>query len=169
MPLPGSDYFLALAQISIAFVAFSTIVVVLRQAMGGPLSAFQTLLVRYSIECGFAATTFSLGAVLLGLTGLSEPHLWRVSSGLLGLYIVAYSFHYVRRRRRVMPGRLPPRFVVLGIISLVVAVSLGLNALTSVFHASPGPFAIAVTWVLVQAAVTFLLTFGEFLKGASPQ
>ncbi len=41
-----SDYFLNLAQVSIGFVAFSTIAVVLREMMGTPLDAYQTLLVR---------------------------------------------------------------------------------------------------------------------------
>ena len=34
-----SDYFLTLAQVSIGFVAFSTIAVVLREMMGTPLDA----------------------------------------------------------------------------------------------------------------------------------
>ena len=81
-----SDYFLNLAQVSIGFVAFSTIAVVLREMMGKPLDAYQTLLVRFVIECGLAATIYALGAVLLAIVGFTPPTLWRVGSAALGVF-----------------------------------------------------------------------------------
>ena len=33
-----------------------------------------------------------------------------------------------------------------------------------IFHFSVGPYAIGVTWVLAQAGIVFLLTFGEFMR-----
>jgi hypothetical protein len=47
---------------------------------------------------------------------------------------------------------------------MVIDAELWLNALTPIFNFSVGPYAVGVTWVLVQAAIILLLTFGEFMK-----
>jgi len=84
-----SDYFLDLAQVSIGFVGFSTIAVVLREMIGTPLDRYQTLIVRYVVECGLAATIYALGGVLLAVAGLTPPLLWRVASAALGVFGLA--------------------------------------------------------------------------------
>ena len=159
-----SDYFLNLAQVSIGFVAFSTIAVVLREMMGLPLDRFQTLLVRFVIECGLAATLYALGGVLLAVVGLTPPLLWRVASAALGVFCLVYPVHYVYRRRRARPGRVPGYAAVIFVGTMVIDAELWLNALTPIFHFSVGPYAIGVTWVLVQAGVILLCTFGEFIR-----
>jgi hypothetical protein len=160
-----SDYFLNLAQVAIGFVAFSTIAVVLREMMGMPLDRFQTLLVRFVIECGLAATIFALAAVLLAVVGLTPPLLWRVASAALGVFGLAYPIHYVYlRRRRVRPGPLPLYAVTIFLLDMVVDAELWLNALTPIFRFSVGPYAIGVTWVLTQAGLILLFTFGEFIR-----
>ena len=161
-----SDYFLTLAQVSIGFVAFSTIAVVLREMMGGPLDAYQTLLVRFAIECGLAATIYALGGVLLAIVGLTPPMLWRVASAALGVFGLGYPIHYVHRRRRAKPGPIPPRAVTILLVTMAVDVMLWFNALTPIFHFSVGPYAVGVTWVIVQAGIIFVLTFGEFMRKA---
>ena len=159
-----SDYFHTLAQVSIGFVAFSTIAIVLREMMGKPLDPYQTLLVRYVIECGLAATIYALAPVLLAIVGLTPPTLWRVASAALGVFGLVYPVHYVHRRRRAKPGPPPPRAVWIFLGSMVIDAQLWLNALTPVFHWSVGPYAVGATWVLVQAGVILVLTFGEFMK-----
>lgn len=162
-----SDYFLNIAQVSIGFVAFSTIAVVLRELMRTPLDPYQTLLVRYVIECGLAATIFALGAVLLAIVGFTPPTLWRIASAALGVFGLVYPIHYVHRRRRVKSGPIPPRAVTIFLLSMAVDAQLWLNALTPIFHFSVGPYAVGVTWVLVQAGIILLLTFGEFMGHSS--
>jgi hypothetical protein len=164
MPMPVSDYFLALAQVAIGFVAFSTIAVVLREVVRAPFDAYQTLLVRFVIECGLAATFYALLPVLLVLTGLTPPLLWRVASAALGVFGVLAPFHYIRRRRRAKPGPMPRRAVWITLGTVVVDVLLWLNALTPTFQWSVGPYAIGVTWLLLQAGVILVLAFGEFLR-----
>ena len=160
-----SDYFLNFAQVAIGFVGFSTIAVVLREMMGTPFDRFQTLLVRYVIECGLAATIFALGAVLLAIVGLTPPLSWRVASAALGVFGLAYPIHYVfRRRRRIRSGPLPPFGVAIFLITLAIDAQLWLNALTPVFHFSIGPYAIGVTWLLAQSAIVLLSTFSEFMR-----
>ena len=164
MPLLASDFFLTLAQVCIGFVAFSTIAVVLREVARAPFDAYQTLLVRFVIECGLAATFFALAPVLLALAGLAPPLLWRVASGALGAYGVVAPFHYIRRRHRAKPGPMPARAVWITIVTLMVDALLWLNALTAVFAWSAGPYAVGVTWLVFQAGVILVLAFGEFMR-----
>jgi hypothetical protein len=163
-----SDYFLNLAQVSIGFVAFSTIAVVLREMMGTKLDPYQTLLVRFVIECGLAATIYALGGVLLAIVGFTPPMLWRVASASLGVFCLVYPIHYVHRRRRASPGPMPARANSIFLLTMLVDAELWLNALTPIFHFSVGPYAVGVTWVLAQAGIILLLTFNEFLKTGRP-
>ena len=159
-----SDYFLNLAQVSIGFVGFSTICLVLRQMMGKPLDPFQTLLVRFVIECGLAATLYALVGVLLAVVGLTPPLLWRVASAALGVYCLVYPIHYVYRRHLVKPGPVPPYAATIYLLTMAIDAELWLNALTPIFHFSVGPYAIGVTWVLAQAGIILLNTFKEFIR-----
>jgi len=159
-----SDYFLDLAQVSIGFVGFSTIAVVLREMIGTPLDRYQTLIVRYVVECGLAATIYALGGVLLAVAGLTPPLLWRVASAALGVFGLAYPLHYVYRRRRLKPGPLPLYAVTIFLATMVVDAVLWLNAFTPILHFSVGPYAIGVTWLLAQAGIILLNTFSEFMR-----
>jgi len=164
MHMPGSEYLLALAAIAMAFVAVSVIVLVLRQIAGGALTAFHTLLVRYTVECGLITTIFALAPVLLALTDLSHALVFRVSSGVLAAVYLVYAVNYVRRRRRVMPGPVPPRFFIIGILSILMDIVLWLDAGGIFFGGAVWPYALAVTWILVQSGIVFLLTFDIFLQ-----
>jgi hypothetical protein len=159
-----SDYFLNLAQVSIGFVGFSTICLVLREMMGRPLDRFQTLLVRFVIECGLAATIYALIAPLLAVVGLTPPLLWRVASAALGAFCLVYPIHYIRRRHRVKGGPVPLYAATIFVLTMAIDAELWLNALTPIFHFSVGPYAIGVTWVLAQAGIILLNTFKEFMR-----
>jgi hypothetical protein len=159
-----SDYFLNLAQVSIGFVGFSTIAVVLREMIGTPLDRFQTLVIRFVIECGLAATIYALGAPLLGVVGLTPPLLWRVASAALGVFGLVYPLHYMYRRRRLKSGPIPAYAITIFLVTMAVDAELWLNALTPIFHFSVGPYAIGVTWLLAQAGIILLNTFSEFMR-----
>ena len=159
-----SDYFLNLAQVAIGFVGFSTIAVVLREMMGTPLDRYQTLIVRFVIECGLAATLYALGGPLLAILGLTPPLLWRVASAALGVFGLVYPLHYIHRRRRVKSGPVPVYAATIFVLTMVIDAQLWLNALTPIFHFSVGPYAIGVTWLLAQAGLILLNTFSEFIR-----
>ncbi len=167
--MPGTEYLLAVAALAMAFVAFSVIVLVVRQIAGGALTAFHTLLVRYTIECGFIATISALFPVLLSLSSLSHSAVARISSGLLAGIYLTYVPHYIMRRRRVMPGPLPPRFLIIGAVAIAIDAWLWLNAIAWPFSATILPYALAVTWILMQSAIVFLLTFEIFLQQRGDQ
>ncbi|MFO1315625.1 MAG: hypothetical protein U1F58_08460 [Burkholderiales bacterium] len=164
MHMPGSEYLVALAAIAMAFVAFSVIVLVLRQITGGALTPFHTLLVRYTVECGLIAAAFALLPPLLALTELSDTANFRISSAVLAVTFLAYFLNYVRRRRTVMPGPLPPRFLILAAISVPMYAALAFNAGAVYLKVAIWPYAFFVTWILVQAGVVFLLTIDVFLQ-----
>ena len=52
MELPSAGYFYALAALSMAFVGFTSIVVVLHPGSGKPLSTFHVLITKLFIELG---------------------------------------------------------------------------------------------------------------------
>ena len=159
-----SDYFLNLAQVSIGFVGFSTIAVVLREMIGTPLDRYQTLIVRFVIECGLAATIYALGAVLLAIVGLTPPMLWRVASAALGTFGLVYPIAYVHRRRRIKSGPVPTYAVTIFVLTMAITAGVWLNALTPIFHFSVGPYAVGVTWCLAQAGIVLLSTFSQFVR-----
>jgi hypothetical protein len=159
-----SDYFLTLAQVAIGFVAFSTIAVVLRELVHAPLDAYRTLLIRFVVECGLAATFYALVPVLLVVIGVTPPLLWTVASAALGVFGVLAPIHYVRRRHVAKPGRMPPRAVWIILVTIAVDALLWLNVLTPLFRRSVGPYAVGVTWLLVQAGIMLILTFAEFMR-----
>jgi hypothetical protein len=72
MELPGSGYFYALAALAMAFVGFTSIVVVVRQGTGKELSKFHILLTKLFVELGLMATAFAMLAPTLSICGISE-------------------------------------------------------------------------------------------------
>lgn len=166
--LPGSEFLVAVAGVAMAFSAFSSISLSIRAVAGGPLSPFHSLLIRYTVECGLLAAGFALVPVLLALTPLPLEILIRISCAALAFVVLIYALTYIFiRRRRVMSGPLPLRFLVLGSITVVVDLCLWLQAFGALFDAAVWPYAFADLWVLTQAGIVFILTFDMFLKPSS--
>lgn len=165
MNIQLTDYFLALAALSLSFVAFSTIVVALRQALGSRLTPFDILLVRFFIETGFIVTLFSLLPVMLNAIGLDTPLNWRLSSAMAVVLTFAYFWSYMQRRRHT-PGSGPaPSYLRVNIaLTLVAQIGLVSNAVGWPFHPGAAPYAIAFTWWLVQSGFGFLQTLHLFLE-----
>ena len=95
------DYLVLHAEITMAFVAFATIVATLRQAFGGYLTRLQNLLFRFFVEVGFLGVIMALVPIALFTTLTSELQVWRISTyailTLTGLYLP----FYLRRRIRI--------------------------------------------------------------------
>jgi len=108
--LEGSLYLYTLAQLSMAFVAFSTIAIVVRVGMGAGLSRAHVLLVRLYIELGFMAITFSMLPMLLEGFGLAHTTVWRIAqtSGCVvgGWWMLIYP-----RRHHAATAKPMPRYV----------------------------------------------------------
>lgn len=167
MNLPGIDYLLRLAGLSLSFVGFSAIVVTVRRAMGGELSEGHLRLVRLYIEIGLAVTALSILPVLLNFLGLSETAIWQVASAAAGALLTFVLVVQFRRRRRVV-GRFPPWVVAVYLTSAVALVALWLNAFGVPHGPSFAPYAISLTWSFFVSGYIFLRTLDLFLRSASP-
>jgi hypothetical protein len=161
---PGSGYLLAIAGIAMTFVTLSAIVLVLRQFGGGALTPYHSHVVRYTIECGLLATASALLPVLLGTADLPSTVVYRLSSGIGAVGFLVYLVDYLGRYRRLMPGPVPRRMVIITGISIALIGMLALNAAAILPHGQVWPYAAAVTWILVQAGIVFLATFDVFLE-----
>jgi hypothetical protein len=162
-----SDFLLRLAALSLSFVGFSSIVVMLRGALGGKLSDRHLRLVRLYIEGGLVVTALGLVPTLLNLVHVSGSINWRVSSAVAALIFTVVLLTQFRRRRTV-EGRFPPWVITIFAISVVVLSGLWLNVAGTPFEPSIGPYAVALTWALAVFGFTFLRTIEVFLDREPP-
>ena len=160
MELPGSSYLLNLSVISITFVAFSTIVVVFRETQGAGLVEYEVVLLRMYLVSGLEATVFSLLPPLLGLFGIAPLWVWRVSSLAFALVMIWRGIYFMRRQ-----SRFERRWLIdfLYFIYFVVILGLLINALGIFIEPNPGLYALAATWLLVNAIIAFVLALERFL------
>jgi len=158
------EFLIAIAELSIALIAFTNIVVALKQMGGGHLSEFQVLVVRLFSVCGFCAIFFSLLPILLDYFRIAQTWTWRISNPLLGVAIIWINNWYFRHRRRVAPGRplVMANYITSGIL-VVSIILLALGALGIVMDGSIAPFAFTLVGLLVASAVVFLNTLSDFL------
>ena len=159
-----SDFLVAIAELSIALLAFTTIVVALRQMVGGGLGDFQVLVVKLFSLCGFSALFFGLLPILLGFFDVPQAWIWRVSNVLLGATLVLIHLWYFRNRKRIAPGRKFNATNMLNLGIMVVAVVLlSLGTLGVAFGGSIAPYAFALVGLLVAAATAFMRTLADFV------
>ena len=164
MDLPGSGYFYSLAALSMAFVGFTSIVVVLHQGTGKPLSPLHFLFTSLFVELGLMATAFSLLAPTLAICAIREDLVWRISSAIMLAGLVQWLISFARRRKRATPNEsLPLRYWVTTILSVVPIAALCLNA-GSVITPGPAPLAITIVYVLSYATVVFVFNYSLFLR-----
>jgi len=160
MELPGTSYLLNLAVISITFVAFSTIVVVFRESQGAGLMEYEIVLLRMYLVSGLEATVFSLLPPLLGLFDITPPWVWRVSSMTFALVLIWRGIYFMRRQTRFQRRRLNDFLYVIYFITIL---GLLLNALGIFIEPNPGLYALAATWLLVNAIITFIISLDRWL------
>ena len=164
MQMSEADFLVAIADLAIALLAFTTIVVALRQMVGGGLGDFQVLVVKLFSLCGFSALFFGLLPILLGFFEVPEAWIWRVSNVLLGATVVLIHTWYFKNRRKIAPHR---RFNAANVINLVVMivaiVLLSLGTLGVAFGGTIAPYAFTLVGLLAAAATAFLRTLADFI------
>ena len=165
MELEGSGYFYALAGLSMAFLGFTSIVVVLHQGTGSRLSPFQVLITKLFTELGLMATVFAMLAPTLAIGGLSEDLVWRVSSGIMLFVLVPWLVTYPSRRKVAAPDqKWPIRGYVLNLAGALAVVALFASVVGVKVVSGPAPIAFATVFVLSYASVSFFWTYALFLK-----
>jgi hypothetical protein len=165
MELPGTAYLYTLATLSMTFVGFCAIVVVLRQSIGKDISGWHVVLMRLYIETGFWAAAFGMLPPLLALCGLPHAAVWRISSIVIAAVMIGFLATYPRRRRAMTADPVPlRRWLPIVVVSLLVIVGLLCNAAGVPFEPGAAPVAAAATWTLACGAGVFLLALTAFWR-----
>ncbi len=164
MELPGTSYLLAVATLSITFVSVSSIAFVFRQALGTGLSELEVVLIRVFLRTGLGLTIFSLLPLLLGLLGVLPSLAWRASSVRLALAHLNALIGYLRRRARLQHVAMPLAVYSLFGGSVVAILGLLINTIGIGVEPGVGLYALAVTWILVEAILMFIGALRIFLE-----
>ena len=163
MTTAASEYLLCLAALSLSFVGFSAIVVTLRGALRGELSARHIRLVCLYIEGGLLVTALALAPTLLNVLQIPDTITWRLCSATAATIFSVFLLVQSRRRRAVEPGRFPPWVIVVNAVSIVALAGLLLNVAGIPWAPNVGPYAVALTWALCVFGFIFVRTIELFL------
>jgi hypothetical protein len=161
---PGSTYLYALAFIAIAFAGFSSIIVVIRQTMGVALSRFQVLLARTHIELSFLVVGLCLLPVFLSLFAFPRDFVLRASSAAAAVVLVLWLGFFAHRHRKARTAPLPASAWLHLAITAAIVVGLVLNAAGYPKEPQVGLYALALSFVLVEAVDTFLHSMHILLR-----
>jgi hypothetical protein len=148
-----------------AFVGFTSIVVVLHQSTGKPLSPFLLLITNLLVELGLMATSFAMLAPTLAFCGIHDVLLWQISSAVMLAVLVPWLLVYPKRRKAASPGqKIPPRVYIMIMLGTLAVIALCLNIFGVLISPGPGPLAFTTVYVLSFATVAFLRTYSLFLQ-----
>ena len=156
MELTGSGYLYTLATVAVTFVGFSALLLVFRQSIGGGATKYDAYFMLSFIQPNFIVTGGALLPPLLVLCGLGETMVWRVSSALTALPILLFVVTVPARRHAAIDEPIPLYIRVLLVLQFAGALVLIANAAGRPFAPGPGPYAVAITWLLFTTAVAYL-------------
>lgn len=156
MELHGSAYLYALAAVSITFVGFSALLLVFRQTIGGRMTRYDAFFTLSFVQSGFIVAMGAMLPPLLALYSLGEETVWRVSSGVGAVLVLAFVAAFPSRRRRAT-GRGAPIYVwILLALQALAGLDLALGAAGVPLGPQSASFAAAMTTMLVSSGVAFL-------------
>jgi len=165
MELPGSIYLYTLATVSIAFVGFSALLLVIRQTVGGHMSRYDAFFTLSFIQAGFIVVVGSLLPPLLALYALKEENAWRLASAIAGLLIAAFVVAFPLRRRRATGGGPAPGYVwALLAVQTLAALGLLLGAAGNPLGPPAASFAGALTLMLAASGAAYVAALGAAFK-----
>ncbi|MFN3232500.1 MAG: hypothetical protein ACE363_10115 [Alphaproteobacteria bacterium] len=164
--MPTDIEFLVLfAEVSVAFVAFTTIVATLRQSMMGALRPLQYLLFRFFVDVGLMHFLVALIPVGLFYILEDEVNVWRITSYFILVFTACYMPNYLARRRRI-DAPVP-------LVSLMTMVGYGVVLLIMVITVtewfwlpSLATTTIFLLWGMCSNVAIFALFLGSFVSVA---
>ncbi len=160
---PDFDLLLVIAEIGIAFVAFSTIVAALQPIRGKKFTRYQILLVHFYIESGGLTVILSLLPILLWHFFHDEQLVWRLATLAFLFNTIFYLGTYVMRRRKVRaPTPSPSLFVMIGYF--IWAILMTLTAAGTFWQPSLAILEAYLLWGLAGSLVIFNYFFGSFIR-----
>jgi len=166
MEMPEAPYLYNISLLGITFSAVSTLVMLLRQTMGGKVSNFGIYLITSYVSVGFLIAADAVLPPMLFSLGLSVEETWIIAS-LVAALITGWTFiRAFLRRRRAAHGPMSSQVKVsFACYAIVVVLFLG-NGLLPMLR-SGGPFEVAVGFLTGTIMWTFVRRV-ESLLGENP-
>lgn len=162
MELPGEIFLFNLSLLAVTFSVVSTLVMLLRQAMGGKLSGFDVYLVYDYVGHGFILAICAVLPPMIAQFGVSTPVLWAIASGMSGALLLLATVAALRRRKAVTKVGLPfPMMVSFGaqwLAVLLLAANIVLPAIqgVAIFELALTIFLATIMWSFVRRISTLL-------------
>ena len=127
MEVKGATLLYTLATLSVTFAGFAALLLMLRQSAGAGLSALDRFLARTIVGHFFWLSAGAIFPAVFALYDLPEPWVWKASSLLFGLPMLALLLTYQRRRIAATGKAAPPVIIVvfIGVGSLSLAAMIG--------------------------------------------
>lgn len=163
--MENSDFLLTIAEIAIALITFTSIVLVLRQLVGRQLSAFHLLIMKLFAVCGFETILFALLPFLLNFLGFQIQVIWQISSALLFTVLIGTTIWFWRCRQKVAPGRRHNwSTITVTVVHSLAVIGLLPHALGLIYVGTIGPYAFALVSGLVPVGTAFFASLDDFLS-----
>ena len=156
MDLTGSAFLFTLAGLSVSFVGFSTLVIILRQTLGGRMSKLDILITKIFIQLGFIVAAGAMLPPLLSLFHLPEIVVWRMASIAAAILACLFAATYPMRRWTASASPTPPIVWIDVLILLSSGAVLALNGIGGFGEPGPAPFAAELTGVLFLSGWAYL-------------
>jgi hypothetical protein len=157
-------YLYTLAAISVTFVGFSALVIILRQTLGGEMSKLDILITRIFIQLGFLVAAGALLPALLALLQFTDLQCWRLASVAIAVPSLLFACSYPSRRRAASGSPTPIGVWLDVIIIVVLSLMLFLNGVGGFNSRNPGVFAFALTGILFVAGWAYLQALNTLLR-----
>ena len=160
---PNIDFLILYTEITMAFIAFATIVATLRQSFGKRLTPLQNLLFHFFVEVGFLLLLNAIIPIALLSIWPVRVEVWLLSTYAILLTVGLYLPFYIRRRRKI-DAPVPP-------LSRLVMVGYGVVIIMMILTATPWfwPPSLATTtyfllWGLISNIAIFVYFIGTFVE-----
>jgi hypothetical protein len=159
------DFLFIVAEVAIGLITFTTLVLILRQLVGGGLTPFHVLYIRINAVMGLLIVAFSMLPLVRSYLGLPFGILIRISSALLAAATIFVLIWYFTQRRVIAPGRQQNTGSLLsGLCGVVSPFILIPHALGVYYVDSFGPYAVGLLLMLAPIGLGFLATLNDFLS-----
>jgi hypothetical protein len=156
--MQGSDVLLTIAEVSVAFAGFASIVVLFQHRDPDNWPASVVIRLRTMIECSLVALFAAIFPFVLHHLGLVGEVLWGTASVVFGLVYIAFALRVWRHSRPGLEsGELSRTFAVSSNLGVaVVSLLLLVNGMGIMFQRAFGPYLVGVACTLLFASLMFL-------------
>lgn len=158
MNVPGKDVFLAVIDLSLALIGFSSIVTALRRSKEKSWSQQEINGLVFLAGMAIGAILFALLPFALFYMGIGEHVIYRIAALVYVLFglLVALAL-FIRGRRSGYPSRRPRVFNTFTFLSLLPLVVMALLAAGRFTQGLMGVYLLGVFWLLILAFIQFLM------------